>query len=87
MNKDAEYRVKRPVLASIKRGKKYFAHVKVGGESQLLNVMASSDPYKDDYGKGRKAFYVDVFGYDYKGSLLASKLREVEVVKEMEATC
>jgi hypothetical protein len=59
-----------PDLAGIKKGDRFHLWAKVGGDMQLVSVVATSDPYKT----GPKAIYVDVFGYDYRGSVNVKKL-------------
>lgn len=64
-----EVKVKCPDLASIIPGRR-----KVGGERQIVNVVASTQPYQRSFGKGRKMWCVDVFGYDGKWTVPAKKL-------------
>lgn len=88
MSVEADFKVKCPDMASILKGKKYFVHAKIGGESQIIDVVALGTPYSADFGKGRKAHYVDVFGYGWSGSVLTSKLRVAVVVKDKkDETC
>lgn len=67
-------RVNFPDLSNIKPGLKALYSAKIGGECVLLDVMVKSKPYQRDYGKGRKAWYVDAFGYGWKGSVPVKKL-------------
>ena len=71
-------RLKCPDLASIFPGRRFLYRAKIGGERQTVPVVASCMPYPHDFGKGRKAMYVDVFGYEGKWTVLASKLRVAE---------
>lgn len=71
-----------PVLASILPGKRYYCRAKIGGEMQLIEVMARTAAYARDYGKGRQTHYVDVFGYGWAGTVQAKKLLEREKVKK-----
>lgn len=64
-----DIRLKCPDLASM-----------VGGERQTITVTASTAPYPRDFGKGRKAMYVTVYGYEGKWTVPASKLRIAEKV-------
>lgn len=73
-------RLKRPDLAAIAPGRHFLYRAKVGGERRIINVMASTAPYPGDFGKGRKTLYVDVFGYGWKGTVPAGKLRTAEKV-------
>ncbi|XUR87684.1 hypothetical protein WCP94_004324 [Bilophila wadsworthia] len=43
-------------------------------------MTASCAPYPRDFGKGRKAMYVTVYGYEGKWTVPASKLRIAEKV-------
>ena len=70
-----DIKLKCPVLESIIPGRRYLYSAKVGGERKIVNVMASTPPYQRDFGKGRKAWCVDVFGYDGKWTVPAKKLR------------
>ena len=72
-----EVKVKCPDLASIIPGRRYLYRAKVGGERQIVNVIASTPPYQRDFGKGRKAWCVDVFGYDGKWTVSVKKLRTI----------
>lgn len=69
-----------PDLSSISPGKRYRYHAKIGGEMQLIEVMAKTSAYPKDYGKGRQTLYVDVFGYGWAGTVQAKKLLVVERV-------
>lgn len=53
---------------------------KEGDERQTVTVTASCAPYLRDFGKGRKAMYVTVYGYEGKWTVPASKLRIAEKV-------
>ena len=76
MDSDAlpDIRLKCPDLASIIPGRRYLYRAKVGGERQIVNVVASTQPYQRSFGKGRKMRCVDVFGYDGKWTVPAKKL-------------
>ena len=75
-----EIRLKCPDLASIIPGRRFLYRAKVGGERQTVTVTASTAPYPRDFGKGRKAMYVTVYGYEGKWTVPASKLRIAEKV-------
>lgn len=62
-----------PDYTGIKKGDRLHLWAKVGGEMQLINVVASGEPYQ----RGKKSIYVDVFGYDFRGSVNVKKLRKV----------
>ena len=81
MMQDDAIRLLCPVLASISPGKRYYCRAKIGGEMQLIKVMAKTSAYAKDYGKGRQTRYVDVFGYGWSGTVQAKKLLEREKVK------
>lgn len=68
MDSDAlpDIRLKCPDLASIIPGRRFLYRAKVGGERQTVTVTASTAPYPRDFGKGRKAMYVNVYGYEGK---------------------
>lgn len=68
-------RLKCPDSASIIPGRRFLYRAKIGGERQIVPVMASTAPYPRDYGKGRKALYVDVFGYEGKWTIPVKKLK------------
>ena len=59
-----DIRLKCPDLASIIPGHRFLYRAKVGGERQTITVTASCAPYPRDFGKGRKAMYVTVYGYE-----------------------
>ena len=59
---------------------RFLYRAKVGGERQTVTVTASCAPYLRDFGKGRKAMYVTVYGYEGKWTVPASKLRIAEKV-------
>jgi len=59
-----------PATEGIKKGDRFHMWAKVGGDMQLVSVVAIGEPYKT----GPKATYVDVFGYDYRGSVNVKKL-------------
>lgn len=63
-----------PERETIKRGSRFLYSAKIGGERRYINVMAKTEAYEKDFGKGRKAWYVDIFGYGFSGSVLASTL-------------
>ena len=71
-------RLKCPDLASIFPGRRFLYRAKIGGERQTVTVTASCTPYLRDFGKGRKAMYVTVYGYEGKWTVPASKLRIAE---------
>ena len=71
-------RLKCPDLASIFPGRRFLYRAKIGGERQFINVQARTAPYPGDFGKGRKAMYVNVYGYEGKWTVPASKLRIAE---------
>lgn len=73
-----DIKLKCPDLASVIPGRRFLYRAKIGGERQIINVKATTAPYPGDFGKGRKAMYVDVFGYGWKGTVPASKLRIAE---------
>jgi hypothetical protein len=73
-----DIRLKCPDLASIIPGRRFLYRAKVGGERQTVTVTASCAPYLRDFGKGRKAMYVTVYGYEGKWTVPASKLRIAE---------
>lgn len=78
INDTSTIRLKCPDLASIFPGGRFLYRAKIGGERQIINVKALSAPYPKDFGKGRQAMYVDVFGYGFSGSVQAKKLLTVE---------
>lgn len=47
---------------------------KIGGERQLINIRLLSAPYRRDFNDGRKALYVDAYGYGWSGTVQAGKL-------------
>ena len=67
--------LKVPPKTGIFAGARYLLSVKVGGETQLSSVMCKGGPYVRELGGGRKALYVDVFGYGIKDSVNIKKLR------------
>lgn len=73
-----DIRLKCPDLASIIPGRRFLYRAKVGGERQTVTVTASCAPYPRDFGKGRKAMYVNVYGYEGKWTVPASKLMIAE---------
>ena len=73
-----QIRVKCPDFEEIIPGCSFLNRAKIGGERQIINVKATTNPYPRDFGKGRKAMYVDVFGYGWKGTVPAGKLRIAE---------
>ena len=75
-----EVRLLCPDLASILPGKRYYCRAKIGGEMQLVKVVAKTPAYAKDYGKGRKTLYVDAFGYGWTGTVQAKKLLVAERV-------
>ena len=67
-----------PDLASIFPGRRFLYRAKIGGERQTVTVTASCAPYPRDFGKGRKAMYVKVYGYEGNWTVPASTLRLAE---------
>lgn len=63
-----------PDLSALLPGKRFLYRAKIGGERQLINVCLASRPYLRDYGKGRMSWYVDAFGYGWRGTVQAGKL-------------
>lgn len=49
-----------PATAGIKKGDRFQTWAKVGGDMQLVSVIAASDPYR----KGKRATYIEIYGYD-----------------------
>jgi hypothetical protein len=43
--------------------KHFLLPAKVGGEMTMLNVRACGEPYQGNFGQGRKAWYIEVYGY------------------------
>ena len=80
MNALPDVILKCPDLASILPGKRYYCRAKIGGEMQLVKVVAKTPAYAKDYGKGRKTLYVDAFGYGWTGTVQAKKLLVAERV-------
>ena len=70
-----DIKLKCPDLTLVIPGRRFLYRAKVGGERQIVHVMASTAPYPRDYGKGRKALYVDVFGYEGKWTIPVKKLK------------
>lgn len=77
MNSDTlpQIQLKCPDLTLVIPGGRFLYRAKIGGERQIVPVMASTAPYPRDYGKGRKALYVDVFGYEGKWTIPVKKLK------------
>lgn len=48
-------------------GRHFLFYTKIGGEMQLINVVAAGEPYEADFGKGRKQVKIPVFGYGFTG--------------------
>ncbi len=71
------HRVKVPPQTGTFTGRRFLLRVKTGGDMELLNVIACSEPYQAPYGKGRLAWYINVYGYGYSGRAMFSKLRYV----------
>lgn len=67
--------LKCPKINSIQPNCRYLYSAKIGGKRRLINVVCLSEPYSKDFGKGRKSLYVDVYGYGFKGTILAKKLK------------
>ena len=80
MNALPDVILKCPDLASIIPGSRYLYRAKVGGERQIVNVMAFTLPYQRDFGKGRKTWCVDVYGYEGKWTVQTKKLLVAERV-------
>lgn len=59
---------------------RYHCWVKLGGEMELMTVQVKN-LYKAPYGNGRTTMYADVFGYGFKGSVQASKLKVLKTGK------
>ena len=78
INDTSTIRLKCPDLASILPGSRFLYRAKIGGERRIINVKALTSPYSKDFGKGRMAMYVDVFGYGFTGSVQVKKLLTVE---------
>lgn len=55
-------------------GSHWLYRAKVGGERQSVNVVVASRPEPKDIGKGRKALYVDVFGYEGRWTVQTKKI-------------
>jgi len=63
-----------PDLEGINKGDRLHLWAKVGGDMRLVDVVAASAPYT----KGKKSVYIDVFGYDFRGSVNVKKLRKIK---------
>lgn len=72
-------RLKTPDVSGIKRGAFFKLSAKIGGEMQLVSVMAKCEPYQ----KGKQSMYVDVFGYGVpRRAVNVKKLRVITKVDD-----
>ena len=59
-------------------GRHFLFYAKVGGEMQLINVIAAGEPFDADYGKGRRIVKIPVFGFGFMGEVPLKHLYTVE---------
>lgn len=70
-------RVKVPAEIGSFTGARFIYHTKINGEMESINVTAKGEPYTKDIGRGRKALYIDVFGFGFSGPVMVKKLYTV----------
>ncbi|MEZ7197012.1 hypothetical protein [Pseudodesulfovibrio karagichevae] len=73
----SEY-MKVPPKTGIFRGARFSLSTKVGGRMQLVQVVCKGEPYERTLGKGKKALYVEVYGYGVRKAVNVKKLQEVQ---------
>lgn len=67
--------LKVPDETGVFRGVRCSMTAKVGGRMQWVQVMCEGEPYEREIKGGKKALYVDVFGYGVKKSVNIKRLR------------
>lgn len=68
--------LKVPAKTGIFKGARFSMPVKVGGRMQLVMVVCKDEPYINKFKNGKKALYVDVYGYGVSGAVNITRLRE-----------
>ncbi|MFV0422224.1 hypothetical protein [Oleidesulfovibrio sp.] len=63
-----------PNREGISAGDRYHIRAKASGEMQYETVLVVRAPYLAPFGQGRKAWYVDVSSWNYRGPVLVTKL-------------
>ncbi|XXJ20016.1 hypothetical protein ACR42D_10805 [Desulfovibrio caledoniensis] len=73
----SEY-MKVPRETGIFRGARFSLSTKVGGRMQLVQVVCKGEPYEHILTNGKKALYVEVYGYAVRKAVNVKKLQEVQ---------
>jgi hypothetical protein len=68
--------LKTPATTGIFRGACFSLRTKIGGRMQLVMVRCKGQPYEREIKGGKKALYVDVFGYGVDKAVNITRLRE-----------
>jgi hypothetical protein len=70
--------MKTPPKTGIFRGARFSLSTKVGGRMQLVQVVCKGEPYEHTLTNGKKALYVEVYGYAVRKAVNVKKLQEVQ---------
>jgi len=70
--------MKAPSKTGIFRGARFSLSTKVGGRMQLVQVVCKGQPYEHTLSGGKKAWYVEVYGYGVNKAVNVKKLQEVQ---------
>jgi len=68
--------LKVPARAGIFRGAKFLFSTKIGGRMEQVMVVCKGKPHRHTLKNGKKAWYVDIYGYGVRRAVNITKLRE-----------
>ena len=66
------------IKTGIFTGRHFLFYAKVGGEMQLINVIAAGEPFEAVFGKGRRIVKIPVFGFGFSGDVPLKHLYTME---------
>lgn len=64
-----------PPETGIFRGARFSMTAKIGGKMEMVMVLCKGKPYEREIKGGKKALYVDVFGYGVNKAVNIKRLR------------